>query len=57
MLDGRMQMQVGEETRTIGKGDLVHVPHNAVHGIHILEGPAVFFTCKSLAVDNDLNED
>ena len=57
MLDGRMQMQVGEDSRTIGKGDLVHVPRNAVHGIHILEGPAVFFTCKSPVGDGDLNQD
>ncbi len=57
MLDGRMRMQVGDETRTVGPGDLVHIPRNAVHGIHIVDGPAVFFTCKSPAGDGDLNQD
>jgi quercetin dioxygenase-like cupin family protein len=57
MLGGEMQMQVGEETRLIGAGDLVHVPRNAVHGIHITKGPAEFFTCKSPAGDGDLNQD
>lgn len=57
MLEGRMRMQVGDESRTIGRGDLVHIPRNAVHGIHIVEGPAVFFTCKSPAGDGDLNQD
>ncbi|UCH74939.1 MAG: cupin domain-containing protein [Rhodospirillales bacterium] len=57
MLEGRMRMQVGDETRTVGPGDLVHIPRNAVHGIHITEGPAKFFTCKSPAGDGDLNQD
>lgn len=57
MLDGSMRMRVGDETRLVGKGDLVHVPRNAVHGIHIVEGPAVFFTCKSPTGDGDLNQD
>ena len=57
MLEGRMRMQVGDETRTIGSGDLVHIPRNAVHGIHIIDGPAVFFTCKSPPGDGDLNQD
>ncbi len=57
MMSGAMRMRVGDETRLIGAGDLIHVPRNAVHGIHITQGPAVFFTCKSPAGDGDLNQD
>lgn len=57
MMAGEMRMQVGDETRTIVEGDLIHIPRNAVHGIHITKGPAVFFTCKSPAGDGDLNQD
>ncbi len=57
MMGGEMRMQVGDETRTIVEGDLIHIPRNAVHGIHITRGPAVFFTCKSPVGDGDLNQD
>ena len=57
MLGGRVQMVLGEETREIGEGDLVHVPRNTVHGIRITEGPAVFFTCKSPVGTGELSLD
>ena len=57
MLEGRMNMICGEEVREIGAGDLVHIPRNTRHGIHITEGPAKFFAVKSPAGDGDLYQD
>ncbi len=47
MLSGKLQMVLGEGTREVGEGDLVHVPRNVVHGIRISQSPALLFTCKS----------
>ena len=57
MLEGRMNMICGEETREIGPGDLVHIPRNTRHGIHITEGPAKFFAVKSPAGNGTLDQD
>ena len=42
-----MNMICGEEVHEIGPGELVHIPRNTRHGIHITEGPAKFFAVKS----------
>jgi quercetin dioxygenase-like cupin family protein len=57
MLEGKMNMVLGEETKEIGPGDLVHIPRNVMHGIKVTQGPAVFFACKSPAGSGHLSED
>jgi quercetin dioxygenase-like cupin family protein len=57
MLKGKLNMILDNETRVVEKGDLIHIPRNVRHGIHILEGPAVFYTVKSPAGDGDLYQD
>ncbi|MEE9275330.1 MAG: cupin domain-containing protein [bacterium] len=57
VMEGKIQMVLGDEERTIGPGDLVHIPRNTSHGIRVLEGGAVFFTAKSPAGDGNLNQD
>ena len=57
MLEGKLNMILGDETRIVEHGDLIHIPRNVRHGIHILEGPAVFYTVKSPAGDGDLYQD
>ena len=48
---------LGEETRVVEPGDLVHIRRNERHGLHITEGPFAFFTVKSPAGDGDLYQD
>jgi quercetin dioxygenase-like cupin family protein len=48
---------LGEETKVIGPGDLVHIPRNTMHGIKVTEGPAVFFACKSPVGTGHLSQD
>lgn len=57
MLEGRMNMVLGGETKVIGPGDLVHIPRNTQHGIKVVEGPAVFFACKSPVGTGHLSQD
>lgn len=57
MLDGKFNMILGDETRTVEKGDLIHIPRNTRHGIHVLEGPAVFFHVKSPVGDGHMEGD
>ena len=56
MLEGTLRMILGDEVRDIRKGDLVHIPRNTRHGVRCVEGPAVFFTCKSPCGDGDLSQ-
>jgi quercetin dioxygenase-like cupin family protein len=57
VMGGKANMILGEETRVIGRCDLIHIPRNARHGIRIVEAPFVFFTVKSPAGDGTLNQD
>ncbi len=57
MMEGKMNMILGEETRIVGRGDLAHVPRNVRHGIVIVDGPAVFFQVKSPVGDGTMNQD
>ena len=57
MLGGKFNMILGEETRVVEKGDLVHIPRNTRHGIHVLGGPAVFFHVKSPVGDGHMEGD
>ncbi len=57
MPEGKFNMILGEEVRVVGKGDLVHIPRNTRHGIHVLEGPAVFFHVKSPVGDGHMEGD
>ncbi len=57
VMAGKMNMILGEETRIISRGDLVHIPRNVRHGIVIAEGPAVFFQVKSPVGDGTMNQD
>ncbi len=57
VMDGKMNMILGDETRIIGRGDLVHIPRNERHGVVIVEGPAVFFQVKSPVGDGTMNQD
>ena len=60
MLDGKFNMILGDETREVQKGYLIHIPRNTRHGIHVVEGPAVFFHVKSPVgsghMEGDYNE-
>lgn len=57
MMEGKMNMILGDETRMIERGDLVHIPRNVRHGVVIVEGPAVFFQAKSPVGDGTMNQD
>lgn len=57
MLQGKLNMVLGEESRLIGPGDLVHIPRHTMHGIKVVEGPAVFFACKSPVGTGHLSQD
>ena len=57
MLEGEMNMILGEEERLIGPGDLIHIPRNTRHGVAAVGGPAVFFAVKSPCGDGTLDQD
>jgi quercetin dioxygenase-like cupin family protein len=57
ILEGKLNMVLGEETKLIGPGDLVHIPRNTLHGIKVVEGPAMFFACKSPVGTGHLSQD
>ena len=57
LLEGRLATLLGDETDTIGPGDLVYIPRNVVHGIRLLGSSCRFFTCKSPAGSGALSED
>lgn len=57
VMGGRANVILGEETRAVGPGDLIHIRRNERHGLFILEGPFSFFTVKSPAGDGDLYQD
>ena len=57
MLEGELNMILGDEERTIGKGDMVHIPRNTRHGVVAVVGPAVFFAVKSPCGDGNLDQD
>ena len=57
VLSGKLQMLVGDETAVVGPGDLVHIPRNVMHGIKVLEGPMVWFNCKSPVGNGDIKQD
>ncbi len=54
---GKANVILGEETRVVVPGDLVHVPRSERHGLRVLEAPFSFFTVKSPAGDGDLYQD
>ncbi len=56
MLEGKMRMVLGDEERTIERGDLIHIPRNTRHGVRAL-GEAVFFAVKSPCGNGDLSQD
>ena len=43
LLQGRMRLTVGDETREIGPGDVWHAPANVMHGGELLGDEAVVF--------------
>jgi len=47
VLEGRLEAEVGGERRTVGPGDVIHVPSNIVHTIRALEDSA-FLSSKDL---------
>ncbi len=57
VMAGKANMLLGEETRVVGPGDLVHIRRGERHGLFIMEGPFSFFTVKSPAGDGDLYQD
>ncbi len=57
VMEGRANVILGDETRIVVPGDLVHIRRNERHGLSIVEGPFVFFTVKSPAGDGDLYQD
>lgn len=57
ILEGRLEMMLGEETAEVGPGDMVHIPRNTMHGIKVVESPMVWFNCKSPVGNGDLKQD
>lgn len=57
MLEGRAAFLLSDRIEIVGPGDLLHIPRNEVHGIHVAEGPVRFFACKSPAGSGKLSED
>ena len=48
IMEGRVRMVLGEETKVLERGDLVHIPRGTIHGRQVLDGtPLVFLNCKS----------
>ena len=57
MLEGRAAFLLSDKIEILGPGDLLHIPRNEVHGVHVAEGPVKFFACKSPAGSGKLSED
>ena len=57
MLEGELNMILGEEQRIIAKGDMIHIPRNTRHGVVAVGGPAVFFAVKSPCGNGNLDQD
>jgi quercetin dioxygenase-like cupin family protein len=57
VMEGKMNMILGEETRIVEGGDFIHIPRNVRHGVVIVDGPAVFFQVKSPVGDGTMNQD
>ncbi len=57
MLKGKVNFLLGDETRQMSYGDIVHIPRGTEHGLKVLEGPCVFFACKSPVGDGKLSQD
>ncbi|MBA4788762.1 MAG: cupin domain-containing protein [Pseudomonadota bacterium] len=57
MLGGKVNFILGDESKVIGQGDIVHIPRNVEHGLKVVEAPAVFFACKSPVGDGKLSQD
>lgn len=57
MLEGRAAFLLSDQIEVVGPGDLLHIPRNEVHGIHVAEGPVRFFACKSPSGSGKLSED
>ena len=43
LVEGRMRLTVGDETRVIGPGDIWHAPAGVEHGGEVLDGKPVVF--------------
>ena len=57
VMAGEANVILGDETRVVGAGDLVHIRRNERHGLRIIKGPFTFFTVKSPSGDGDLYQD
>ena len=57
VMSGKASMVLGDETRAIGPGDLVHIPRFTNHRSRALEGGATFFTVKFPRGDGDIDQD
>ncbi len=47
LLEGKLQARVGGEERTVGPGEVIHVPPNVVHEVRALEH-SLFLSSKNL---------
>ncbi len=47
LLEGKLQARVGDEERTVGPGEVIHVPPNVVHEVRALEH-SLFLSSKNL---------
>ena len=57
ILEGRVRMVVGDETKVLERGDIVHIPRNTTHARKVLESPLVFLNCKSSVGSGELSSD
>ena len=57
VLKGKLHVILGDQDFIAEPGDLVHIPRFTQHRTRPVDGPAVFFTCKSPAGTGALDQD
>jgi quercetin dioxygenase-like cupin family protein len=57
VLKGKLHVILGDQDFIAEPGDLIHIPRFTQHRTRPVDGPAVFFTCKSPAGTGELDQD
>ena len=50
MMTGRGTMRIGDDTRDVGPGDLIHIPPDQVHSLRTIGDEAVHCFCFAVGV-------
>ena len=45
VLEGELEIRIGEETRSLQKGDAFYVPAGVRHGVRVISTPCVVLDC------------